>query len=85
MGMPWVGSATLREWEGNQRSGFADVCGGHLPSMLEGCLKDSMKALVWILKTCRIKLAWFTKWKQMALGTEQEMKSSIEVGLEKPS
>lgn len=29
-------------------------------------------------------LALFAKWKQMALGTEQEMKSSIEVGWRSP-
>lgn len=73
-----------REWEGDQGSGFADVCGQHPPSTLEGCLRDR-EGTCWKIKDVEFKLALFTKWEQMALGTQQEMKSSIEVGLEEPS
>jgi len=37
--------------EEEQYSGFSDVCGGLLPSMTEGCLRGSVKALVGKLKT----------------------------------
>lgn len=52
--------------------------------MLEGCLREREGTCLKI-KDIEFKLALFTKWKQMALGTQQEMKSSIEVGLEEPS
>lgn len=72
-----------REWKGDQGSASADVCGEHLPSTLEGCLREREGTCLKI-KDVEFKMALFTKWKQMALGTQQEMKSSIEVGLEEP-
>lgn len=67
-----------REWEGDQHR--FGRCLRMTPSKhVRGCLREWEGTRLKI-KDVEFKLALFTKWKQMALGTQQEMKSSIEVG-----